>query len=310
MVKEAGSMRTLRYIALAGLLATGCGPTLLQVRVMEPGEVNFGASRRLSIVETSGRRSAREQLITEIQSQARAGGHWQVTDRTEEGITVKVAGRSVNVTGAKTPQAPDEVFLKFDVIEWQSAPGTKTVQEKVSVTKRDSKGKAYQATETREKTVATIKGKALLGVTASDAGGRALLAETEYEGTGDGASDSVAVSAAAKTVVARFLTHVTPRVVLANIRIDSDDKAQKPIIEVAKAGNLPRAVEEMRAYLAQSPSNPVAQYNLAVFLDASGQYKEALDYYTQAAQNSTKPYYTHSKADCAKRLANVEALSN
>ncbi len=302
-------MRTLRYIALVGVLATGCGPTMLQVHVMEPGEINFGASRRLSIVETSGRRSAREQLIAEIQSQARAAGHWQVTDRTEEGITVKVAGRSVNVTGAKTPQAPDEVFLKFEVIEWQSAPGTKVVDEKYTVTRRDSQGKAYQATETRQKTVSTITGKALLGVTASDAQGRALLAETEYEGKAEGASDSAAVSAAAQNVVARFLGAVTPRTVLASIRVDADDKAQKPIIEVAKAGNLPRAVEEMRVYLAQNPSNPAAQYNLAVFLDASSQYQEALNYYTQAAQSSTKPYYVQSKAECSKRLANVEALS-
>ncbi len=303
-------MRTLRYIALIGVLATGCGPTLLQVRVMEPGAVNFGASRRLSIVETTGRRSAREQLIAEIQSQARSAGHWQVTDRTEEGITVKVAGRAVNVTGAKTPQAPDEVFLKFEVIEWQSAPGTKVVEEKVSVTKRDPKtGKTYQDTETRQKTVSTINGKALLGVTASDAQGRALLAETEYEGTGDGASDSAAVSAAANNVVAKFLGQVTPRQVVASIRVDSDDKAQKPIIEVAKAGNLPRAVEEMRAFLAQNPSNPAAQYNLAVFLDASSQYQEALNYYTQAAQSSTKAYYAQSKAECSKRLANIEALS-
>ncbi len=302
-------MRTLRYIALVGVLATGCGPTMLQVHVMEPGEINFGASRRLSIVETSGRRSAREQLIAEIQSQARAAGHWQVTDRTEEGITVKVAGRSVNVTGAKTPQAPDEVFLKFEVIEWQSAPGTKVVDEKYTVTRRDSQGKAYQATETRQKTVSTITGKALLGVTASDAQGRALLAETEYEGKAEGASDSAAVSAAAQNVVARFLGAVTPRTVLASIRVDADDKAQKPIIEVAKAGNLPRAMEEMRVYLAQNPSNPAAQYNLAVFLDASSQYQEALNYYTQAAQSSTKPYYVQSKAECSKRLANVEALS-
>ncbi len=303
-------MRTLRYIALVGLVATGCGPTLLQVHVMEPGEVNFGASRRLSIVETSGRRSAREQLITEIQSQARTAGHWQVTDRTEEGITVKVAGRTVNVTGAKTPQAQDEVFLKFDVIEWQSAPGTKTVEEKVSVTKHDPKtGKAYQDTETRQKTVSTINGKALLGVTASDAHGRALLAETEYEGKGDGASDSAAVAAAARDVVAKFLSNVTPRSVVAQIRVDSDDKAQKPIIEVAKGGNLPRAVEELRAYLGQNPNNPVAQYNLAVFLDASSNYKEALDLYTQASQNSTKAFYAQSKAACAKRLANVEALA-
>jgi hypothetical protein len=302
-------MSKLRCIALAALFASGCGPTLLQVPVAEPGEVNFGASRRLSIVETSGRRSAREQLIAEIQSQARSGGHWQVTDRTEEGISVKVAGRSVNVTGVKTPQAPDEVFLKFEVIEWQSAPGTKTIDEKVSVTKVDSKGKPYQATETRQKVVATTVGKALLGVTASDVRGRALLAETEYEGKGDGPNDSAAVSAAAKAVVARFLGTVTPRTRMAQIRVDSDDKTQKPIIAVAKGGNLPRAVEEMRAYVAQNPANPAAQYNLAVFLDASGQYQEALDYYTKACQGSTKPYYTQSKADCAKRLANVQALS-
>jgi hypothetical protein len=299
-----------RYIALLGLLAAGCGPTMLQVRVMEPGEVNFGAARRLSVVETSGRRSAREQLITEIQSQARSAGHWQVTDRTEEGITVKVAGRSVNVTGAKTPQGEDEVFLKFEVLEWQSAPGTKTISEQVSVTKQDPKtGKSYSTTETRQRTVNTTIGKALLGVTAADARGRALLAETEYQANGDGASDSAAVASAAKAVVSKFLADVTPRSVVATLRMDDDDKGQKPIIAVAKAGNFVQAADEMRAYLGRNPSNPVAQYNLAVLLDACGKYQEALDLYTQAAQGSNKAFYSQSKAGCSTRLANVDALS-
>lgn len=297
-----------RQIALLALFAAGCVPTTLQVRVPEPGAVNFGASRRLSIVETSGRRSAREQLISEIQAQARSAGHWQVTDRTEEGITVKVTGRSVAVAGAKTPQAPDEVFLKFEVLEWQSHPGTKEVQEKVNVTKRDSAGKPYTTQETVTRTVSTTIGKALLGVTAADARGRALLAETEYQASGDGANDSAAVAAAARNVVAKFLGDVTPRMKVAALRIDDDDKAQKPIIAVAKGGNFPRAVEEMRAYVAQNPANPIAQYNLAVLLDASGNYTEALELYTKAAQNSNKPYYAQTKGECAQRLANVEAL--
>jgi hypothetical protein len=297
-----------RQIALLALFAAGCVPTTLQVRVPEPGAVNFGAARRLAVVETSGRRSAREQLISEIQAQARSAGHWQVTDRTEEGITVKVAGRSVTVSGAKTPQAPDEVFLKFEVLEWQSNPGTKEVQEKVNVTKRDSAGKPYTVQETRTRTVSTTIGKALLGVTAADARGRALLAETEYQASGDGSSDSVAIAAAARNVVAKFLGDVTPHIKVAQLRVDDDDKAQKPIIAVAKGGNFPRAVEEMRAYLAQNPTNPVAQYNLAVFLDASGNYTEALELYTKAAQNSNKDYYARTKGDCAQRLANVEAL--
>jgi hypothetical protein len=283
---------------------------MLQIRVPEPGAVNFGAARRLSIVETAGRRSAREQLIGEIQSQARSGGHWQVADRTEEGITVKVAGRTVAVSGAKTPQAADEVFLKFEVLEWQSNPGTKEVEEKVNVTKTGKDGKSYTETQTVTRTVPTTIGKTLLGVTAADAKGRALLAETEYQGKGDGPNDSAAVVAAARDVVGRFLADVTPRTVMAQLRVDDDDKAQKPIIEVAKAGNFPRAVQEMRGYVAQNPANPVAQYNLAVFLDASAQYPEALELYTKAAQNSNKTYYATSKAACAKRLSNVEALKN
>jgi tetratricopeptide (TPR) repeat protein len=222
-----------------------------------------------------------------------------------------VTGRTVNVTGAKTPQGADEVFLKFEVLEWQSNPGTKTVDEKVSVVKRDPKtGKSYTTTETRQRTVNTTIGKALLGVTAADARGRALLAESEYQATGDGDGDSAAVAAAARSVVAKFLGDITPREVSATLRMDDDDKAQKPIIEVAKARNYPRAADEMRAYLAQNPNNPVAQYNLAVLLDAMGNYREALDLYTKAVQNSNKAFYAQAKAACATRLSNVEALSN
>jgi hypothetical protein len=175
----------IRASALALLVvATGCG-THLQIRTLQPAQSNFGAARRLSIAQTEGRRSAREAVIAEVQKQARRAGYYQLADRTEEGITMKVAGRSVEVTGAKQPQAADEVFVRIDILEWQASKDTRMVTE-----------------DGVEKEIKFIKGKVLLGVTAATAKGRAILAEKEFQAESEGRSDDDAINAAAASRLA------------------------------------------------------------------------------------------------------------
>lgn len=282
----------------AVLVLAGCAPTL-KVNVLQPAPINFGASKRLSVVQSEGRRSAREHLIAELTNQARTGGHFTVTDRSEEGITVKIAGRTVQVAGGNAPQAADEIYMRIDVIDWNAN------RESQTVTNRDSKGHAYTTTVTQ------ITGKVVLGVTAANAQGMALMAEREYVGnySATDVDDNLAIQTAARTVVAQILGDITPRYVRKTIRLDDDDSSQKPIIKTAEAGNVPRAIDEMREFLNGSPTNAIAQYNLAVMLDATGQFQEALDFYNQAIQgNPGKEYYLEAKAECAKRLADAQAL--
>ena len=294
-------------IAGIGIAASGC-VSMLTLNVLQPAPVNFGAAKRLSVVQSEGRRSAREVLIADLMKQVRSGGYFTGADRSEEGITVKVAGRNVLLTGGAQPQAKDEIYVRIDVLEWTSESGTTTISE--SYTEGTGKEKK---TLTRKREVPAHVGKVLLGITASNQKGKALLAEKEYTGAssvekskGDAAS---ATETAGRSALALFLAEITPRTVKKQVRLDDEDAGQKPILAVAKKGNLAQAVTEMTAYRAQNPKNPSAAYNLAVLLDATGDYEAAMPAYTEACSQSTKDFYVTAKAECAKRLADQQALN-
>lgn len=288
------SRQVLLLSALTLGLLSGCAPTL-RVQVLKPGAVNVGVAKRLSVVETTGRRSAREEVINEISLQGRRTGYFQVTDRSEEGISVKVAGRTVQVTGGTgAAQAADELGMRIEVLEWTANKESEEV--------RNSKGYV-----TGYRTF--YKGKVLLGVTLFNSQGRALLAEKEFAGTSNADNEDVAIRNSASQAVWALLGEITPKYVAMDIRLDDDEPAQKPIIEAARHGNIAGALEQERALVAQNPNSGPANYNLAVMLDAQGQYTEALDAYTRAISLSNKSYYVSMKAQCASRLAAVQALS-
>jgi hypothetical protein len=294
------SSRSLRHVvmALAATLAVGCAPTL-KVNVLQPARVNLGAAKRLTVVQTEGRRGARDFLLDELNRQARAGGYFQVTDRSDEGIVVKVAGRGVQIVnaGSGPAQAQDEIGVRIDVNDWDAEKKTETLKEK------DSKGVEH------EREVKYYEAKTVASVTAFTSAGKALLAEQEYETVGRGQDKDEAIGKAGRELIGRVLGDITPSYVTKYIRMDDDDKAQKPIIEVAREGNVPRAITEMEGYVQGNPQNSAALYNLAVLLDASGKYPEALDLYTKAISLSAKDFYVDMKAECAKRLANQQALA-
>ncbi len=285
--------------AMAALLGTGCAAKLA-IKTMEPGPVNLGAAKHLAILDTEGRRSAREQLIGEIISQARTAGYYTVEDRSEEGVKVNIAGRTVTLEGGEKGIEPGQMGVRFDVIEWDA---DKDTEERST---RDSKG------NTVTKQVKVLKGRALLGVTVFDPSGKALVAEKEYEGTssleGDVSKDQ-AIEAAAKDVVAKLLADITPHEVTRQVRLDEDDDALKPYIETAQAGNLAKAAEDMKGYLDKNPNSAPAAYNLAVLTDAMGNYDAAIQLYDKALQLGNKDYYSEARAECAQRKAAADALN-
>jgi len=287
-------------MTLSAVFAVGCATTV-KVTSIEPGAVNLGAAKSLALLQGEGRRSARETVFQDLMNLARTQGYYQITDRTEEGIKVTVAGRKVTVDGDKKGPQPGEMYLRIDVLNWDARRDTK--EKEVT----DAAGK----TKTITKVLTT--GKASLAVTLFDKDGNAILAEKEYEGRFETEDkdmmEEAVIKSAGTDAIMRLLKDITPRRVVRNVRLDEDDKAQKPMLEAAEKGNIAEAKADLEKYVAANPNNAAAAYNLGVFIEASGDYDAALAKYDQALKLGTKDYYVKARADCAKRKADAESLT-
>lgn len=291
--------RLLSPLLLLVALVTGCSPTI-DVEVLKPAKVSLGGGRKLTVVQAEGRPSARDFLIVELLTQAREKGFFQAEDRSYEGIVVQRTGTDrVTVYGGSGPeQAADEVGLRLDVFDWD------TLRETRIVTETAPDGSTIQREEVR------YTADVLLAVTAFNSRGQAMMMEYEYHTGATAPYEDEALEAAGAEAIHQFLKDVTPTIAREYIRIDDEDEAQESIIDIAQRGNLAFAIDEMRSYVEAHPDNASAHYNLAVLLDASGQYRAALDSYSRAIELNRKDFYLDEKADCARRLADWEALQH
>ena len=98
------------------------------------------------------------------------------------------------------------------------------------------------------------------------------------------------------------------REVVSSVRLDDEDPEQETILKTARAGNVRQAATDMQSYLGRHSRSASAAYNLAVFLEATGDFRQALEMYDRALANGYKAYYSDARAQCARRLAAVEAL--
>lgn len=301
-------------VLLLGLLCGGCAPTV-RVTVLQPAPVNLGQARRLSVVQAEGHPDARVRVLEELLKQIRADGFFSAQDQSAEGMNVRVLGDRVEVTGGRSPsQTPDEVRLRIDVLDWDARPGLRPVTRSEKQEEKDAGAQEGPKPGAREaqRWAPVLAAKVVLGVTAFNAQGRALLAGRAYEGRAEAPEGSAAeptLRQASKEAVGRLLRDITPRYVVRTLRLDDEDEQQRPIIKLAEGGNVVVAAEELRRYVQTNPLRGSAHYNLAVLLDAQGRYTEALDEYAAALRLSTKAYYVAAKAGCARRLADQQALS-
>lgn len=278
---------------------TACTSSL-PIKTLEPGPVNLGATKQLSIVSGEGRRSARETVYNKVIEQARSRGYFTVDDRSEEGIEVKIAGRTATMEGGEQGLADDTVGLRIDVLEWDASQNVRTS------TKTDSKG--------NERTVETrmTEGEVVLAVTAFDKEGKTFIAEKEYVGKASSSDKSVSedtvIDRAAEDAVRRMLADITPKQVTRKVRLDDDEEAMEPFIETAQAGNIAQAITDLKAYREKNPNSSAAAYNLAVLTDATGDYDAALALYDKAMSLGNKDFYSKARAACASRKAAAEAL--
>ena len=288
----------LRALPLVCVLAS-C-TTTVAIRSTEPGRVFVGPTRHVVILDGQGRRSAREFVNLELIRRARSHGYFTVEDRSDEGFEVRVAGRRAYLEGGTFSVDSEAAGLRVDVLEWS---GTRDREE---VRVYDQDGVPYY-TE-----VPVMVGQALIAVTMFDRDGHAFLAESEYEGrfvTEDMQMPrEEVIEIAAAHAIQNFLDDVTPIEVVTHVRLDEDDEGQEAILSVAKSGSIAQAADDMRRYLDANPGNASAAYNLGVFLEAMGQFQEALDSYDLALQLGYKEMYASARAQCARRLAAADSL--
>src|SRR5215510_1466396 len=107
-------------LALVLPLSTGC-VTTVAIRSMEPGAVPVGSTKHLVLLGGEGRRSAREFVGETLVQQCRARGYFSVEDKSESGLSVRVAGRQASVEGGKFALEPEQAGVRIDVLEWNAA---------------------------------------------------------------------------------------------------------------------------------------------------------------------------------------------
>jgi hypothetical protein len=286
-------------LPLALSFATSCSATM-SIRSMEPAAVHVGSTNHLVILDGEGRRSAREYVNMEVMRQCRSRGYFSVEDRSEEGFEVRVGGRNATVEGGQFTLDGNQAGLRVDVLEWNAYRDEHEVS---------TKGKNGEVVTQR---TPVTRGQVLLAITFFGVTGSTFLAETEYEGWASIPVDrprEEAIECAAQQAIAAFLNDVTPVQVVARVRLDDEDPGQEAILETARAGNVAMAARDMRAYLEQNPLNASAAYNLAVFLEATGEFPEAMAMYDSALSLGTKDFYVSARAGCARRLAASEELN-
>jgi len=282
------------------LSTIGCA-TKMAIRSYQPGPVSVGAIQHLVILAGEGRRSARETVNIELLNQCRSLGYFSLEDRSEEGIKVRIAGRRAMVDGAEKVLEKNQAGLRVDVLEWNA------VRDTVEVRKKAPDGTVFI------EEVPVRRGNVLLSVSLFNPSGMTFLAEKEYEGlyTTDDMlmSREDVIEMASKQAVGQLLRDITPVQVVSYVYLDEDDPAQEPIIETALAGNIAQAAEDERFFLDRNPNSAAAAYNLAVFLEAMGQYEEALAMYDRALSLGNKSFYSRARAGCARRLAATMELN-
>jgi len=284
-------MRT--TLLLLTVLSSACAPRLF-VNVLRPAPVNLGAVKKLSVVESQGRLSAREELLKELTAQVTNSGYFQLTDRTAEGVTVKITGQQVEPSA---PPPPDEVALRVDVVDWNADKESEPTGQK------DKQGNAI----VKER----WKSRVSIVVTAYNAAGKTFLVEKDYRAGGEHERDEdEAIMIAARQVVSQLLEDLTPTYAQRAIQFDDHEEAQRPIIDLAVQKNdVPAAIEAEKALLAKTPNNAAGTFNLGVLLDSQGLYKEALQQYDAAIKLQNKELYGEVRAECQQRLNDAEALA-
>lgn len=293
---------TLRHTGLIALLlfTAGCSPAA-KVERYSPADYNLGQARHFVLVQMNGRPVLRDMLLVELQRELRQTDWWRFEDRQAAGIAVKVVNAKAEVDG--DDPGDNEIFARIDVYEGDV--------EQRFVRKKDQKWTTHDREV--EQRIGSLVAEVSFGVTLMASGGRVIMAEREYAAEyalqKSGLYRDAALAKAFGIALQRFIADITPDRVRESIRLDDDAEDMKDIAKIVKNGAYAVAEKDLEALRDAHPERADIAYNLAVVKDASGKYDEALALYDTAMKLGYKKYYAKSRAACARRKTERDALN-
>ncbi|MDH5559702.1 MAG: hypothetical protein OEY59_02465 [Deltaproteobacteria bacterium] len=283
-----GGFLTLMIVAF---MFSGCTPTVA-IKTPVPSKYNFGSKKQFMLVQMEGRRSLKEELTAALGDKLRATAWWQLSDRLNEGIEIKLMGDTAEVTNAEPK--PGEVFFKIEAFEVNAD------SERIPAQVRN--GKVVRPAKT------VYNGSALIGVTSVDENKAVKLAEKEYNGKNQDESKDMAKQNALVNAIELLVADITPSYQTQNVQLDEEADDMGPIIEIIKNGAYAQAAEQLEAKIKAQSNRADLVYNLAVVTEAMGNNDEAMGYYNKALSLGGQDFYSKERARLAKRIADLKSL--
>ena len=295
-------IHSLALLALLAVGSTGC-TTYMNIRTLRPAAYNLYPVRQLVLVQGAGRDKSLQIAASELTRQTARRGYFAVEDARGQRLRI----RTSRSRGTELVPAPDPnrvaAYIQINVLESSTTPAM--VSRNTTVKLEDG------STVTRTTLVAVLRGTARIDVTLLAADGKTLIMHREF--TGGSEMDVTlppppAAADALRHAVEAVLATITPRVVTSSVKLDRRDKATLPFIELSRAGNIQGAADGLEQYVREHPNSAPGYYNLAVMLDALGQYNIALRHYDRAITLGGRRWYRDGRLSCARRLAERERL--
>jgi hypothetical protein len=317
------------FCGLLPLLLLGCGGPSLEARYLVPARSGLSASPRLSLLQVEGVAEVHSYLFEVLSREAREGRVFHVESRIPEGIGLKRNGNRVEFVSSRgAALAPGELGLHIQVLEWRAGMGLRGMDiAREPVGPRTMPGVPTDedrepGTLGLEKRMKWYEGRVGIAVTLVDAEGRVLLDGKTYRAYLERRQSDLrsaerlpseypaqVLNLVAREVVREFLQDVTPRSEKVRIPLDDEDGKQRPLLEQARNGQLPHAMEQLKAYSESNPGNASALYNLGVMHEASGRIHEALELYDRAIVLAPRSLYTRTRQEAARRLVSSSVSS-
>lgn len=287
--------RAMGWITLVLIALSSSACLHMNIRTIRPAPHDLGPVDQVVLVQGQGREDALQVAGMELLNQVSSRGFFGVRDARHENLRMLTGRNSTTLKPApNVEEASRNVYVRLDIVEWSASPtvATRTFENEDG--------------EVVTQVSPVLRGRAVIRATILAADGQTLLMAQTFTG---GADTDVTVppppaaEIAGRNAVAALVNLITPIIVTESVRIDKSDKQQMGFIETANQGLIEQAATDLDNFVRHHPNNAVAHYNLAVMLDAIGEYEQALEHYDRAMELGGRRWYGEGRAQCARRLA-------